>query len=372
MNKLSLLAMFKNEASIIEEWIEHYIREGVDHFYLIDNGSYDNYESKINKYKSKITLVKDPTRFEKKTQKILYNQHYLEKVKKETEWLIVCDIDEYFYLNDEMRLIDFLSEPPFPDAYWVPWRLFGTTHKNTPKSLVKFLLLRQKDPTGKIIGGHGKSIIRTEKLKELNVHSSDFTGKAKKIRVGFNDKLRINHYKLISEDYYKNNKCVRGGGESGHCHVYTMGRFHSDNNSFLEWKDKVLSNKLPREIYNKLPPVTKSMLSRPTAPSSPPPPPPPPPEPEPKIEVVMRKKHINENGQTVIYIDEGDAFKLPEGTNVLFAKYGASGNFVDVRDKIIIPNLGKSIKITNDTMKCNCDPCHGMKKWLTVVYTSKK
>ena len=127
MNKLSLLAMFKNEASIIEEWIEHYIREGVDHFYLIDNGSYDNYESKINKYKSKITLVKDPTRFEKKTQKILYNQHYLEKVKKETEWLIVCDIDEYFYLNDEMRLIDFLSEPPFPDAYWVPWRLFGTT-----------------------------------------------------------------------------------------------------------------------------------------------------------------------------------------------------------------------------------------------------
>ena len=79
MNKLSVLAMFKNEAPIIEEWIEHYIREGVEHFYLIDNGSSDNYESKINKYKTKITLVKDPRRFEKLTQSRLYNEHFLER-----------------------------------------------------------------------------------------------------------------------------------------------------------------------------------------------------------------------------------------------------------------------------------------------------
>ena len=31
--------MFKNESMIITEWIEHYLREGIDHFYLIDNGS---------------------------------------------------------------------------------------------------------------------------------------------------------------------------------------------------------------------------------------------------------------------------------------------------------------------------------------------
>lgn len=363
MNKLSILAMFKNEAPIIEEWIEHYIREGVEHFYLIDNGSSDNYESKINKYKTKITLVKDPRRFEKQTQSRLYNEHFLKIVKKETEWLIVCDIDEYFYLNDEMRLIDFLYEPPFSDTYWVPWRLFGTTHKQTPESLVKFLLLRQKDPVGEIIGGHGKSIFRTDKLIRLNVHGSDMIKGAKLCRVGFNDKLRINHYKLISEDYYKNNKCVRGGGESGPCHVYTMERFHSDNNSFLDWKDTVLSDKLPREIYNKLPPVTKSMLKPFTEPSQPPP--------EPKKEVVMRKKHVNEQGQDVIDIGEGDDFNLPVGTNVLFAKYGAAGNFVDVRDKIIIPNLGKVMKITNETMNCS-DPCQGIQKYLTVVYTSKK
>ena len=37
MYLLSVLCMFKNESTIIKEWFEHYISEGIDHFYLIDN-----------------------------------------------------------------------------------------------------------------------------------------------------------------------------------------------------------------------------------------------------------------------------------------------------------------------------------------------
>ena len=47
---LLLIAIFKNESNNIEEWIEHYINEGVDCFLLNDNGSTDNYEHKIQKY----------------------------------------------------------------------------------------------------------------------------------------------------------------------------------------------------------------------------------------------------------------------------------------------------------------------------------
>lgn len=39
---LSLLAIFKNEETSLSLWIEHYCWMGVDHFYLIDNGSTDN------------------------------------------------------------------------------------------------------------------------------------------------------------------------------------------------------------------------------------------------------------------------------------------------------------------------------------------
>ena len=75
MYLLSVLCMFKNESTIIKEWIQHYISEGIDHFYLIDNGSTDDYNSQIKDYTNLITLVVDPTRLPKGTQRTLYNKH---------------------------------------------------------------------------------------------------------------------------------------------------------------------------------------------------------------------------------------------------------------------------------------------------------
>ena len=39
--KLSVLAIFKNETMNLKIWIEHYLWQGVEHFYLIDNNSDD-------------------------------------------------------------------------------------------------------------------------------------------------------------------------------------------------------------------------------------------------------------------------------------------------------------------------------------------
>ena len=99
--KLSIISMFKNEATIIESWLQHYIDEGVEHFYLIDNGSTDNFKSRINRFMHKITLISDNTRFPAVNnigpQQYLQNKYFLDKVKKESEWVFICDIDEYLY-----------------------------------------------------------------------------------------------------------------------------------------------------------------------------------------------------------------------------------------------------------------------------------
>lgn len=242
MYKVSVLAMFKNEMSIIEEWILHYINEGIEHFYLIDNGSTDNYINIINKYKNKISLIKDPTRLQQNTQSVLYNKHYLKKIKEETEWIIICDIDEYFYINNNIKLIDYFNNNITHDILWVPWRLFGTKFKDTPKSLVKSLNIRKKDEI-KNSFGHGKSIVKTNKILMLNVHLCDMLDNYKFLKIKFDDSLRLNHYKLISENYYKNNKCIRGGGESGMVITYTMESFHKQNKTFLEIEDNILCNK---------------------------------------------------------------------------------------------------------------------------------
>jgi hypothetical protein len=39
--KLGMLCIIKNEEMIIKEWIKHYIWQGVQHFYIIDNESTD-------------------------------------------------------------------------------------------------------------------------------------------------------------------------------------------------------------------------------------------------------------------------------------------------------------------------------------------
>ena len=33
LNYLCLIACFKNESMIIEEWLKHYVNEGVNHFF---------------------------------------------------------------------------------------------------------------------------------------------------------------------------------------------------------------------------------------------------------------------------------------------------------------------------------------------------
>jgi hypothetical protein len=56
MYNLILCAVFKNESHILSEWIQHYLCRGVEHIYLINDYSTDNFLPIINKYSSKVTL----------------------------------------------------------------------------------------------------------------------------------------------------------------------------------------------------------------------------------------------------------------------------------------------------------------------------
>ena len=62
---LVVASMFKNENSVIKEWLDHNIAVGVEHFYLIDNGSTDGYANILHPYMHRglVTLVADPRRW---------------------------------------------------------------------------------------------------------------------------------------------------------------------------------------------------------------------------------------------------------------------------------------------------------------------
>lgn len=110
----------------MKEWIEFNQIVGIDHFYLYNNNSEDNYISVINPYVESglVTLIDWP-----------YNQKQLECYKaciaafaSETKWLGFIDIDEFVVPKSTDLIYDFLQ--PFEKkagAVNIYWKLFGTS-----------------------------------------------------------------------------------------------------------------------------------------------------------------------------------------------------------------------------------------------------
>jgi glycosyltransferase involved in cell wall biosynthesis len=262
MYSISVLAMFKNESSIIQEWLEHYLAEGVQHFYLIDNGTTDNTNYILSRYSQYITLIKDVKRMETGTQSFLMNTIYLHKIRKETEWVIICDVDEYIYARNEYNQItDVLKTIPRNiEKIWIPWKCFGSNgNKTQPINVMKSFTKRQSAISIKI--EHGKVICRSKHLikivsggnmVELTDHNAYylcdgqiFDNVKHADDIILNDQnLHLNHYMLMSEEYYKTIKCVRGGGETGHTtDKFTMPAFYKMDSTFNEIDDNELANK---------------------------------------------------------------------------------------------------------------------------------
>ena len=103
--KLAVGAIFKNESHGIKEWITHYLHHGVEHFYLINDSSTDNFMEVIKPYSDSnlITLfnVHEPYYFGR--QHKLYNKYILPFVN-ETKWLLMVDLDEYVWSQSNINL----------------------------------------------------------------------------------------------------------------------------------------------------------------------------------------------------------------------------------------------------------------------------
>lgn len=124
--KVSICAIFKNEALYLKEWIEYHKIVGVEHFYLYNNNSDDNYEEILKPYiaDGSVTFTQWP---QNQAQMQCYHnaiEHYF----SETEWLTFIDIDEFIVPNSTDDIYSFLKpfqkNRPVVIAYW---RMFGTS-----------------------------------------------------------------------------------------------------------------------------------------------------------------------------------------------------------------------------------------------------
>ena len=123
---VSVCAIFKNEASYLREWIMFNKIVGVDHFYLYNNNSNDNYFQVLKPFVDcgLVTLNEWP---QNQKQMECYVD-CIEKYRSETKWLGFIDIDEFIVPKSTNTIYDFLREYENTcGAVNIYWKLFGTS-----------------------------------------------------------------------------------------------------------------------------------------------------------------------------------------------------------------------------------------------------
>jgi hypothetical protein len=229
MYYLSILAIFKNESYILEEWLTHYINEGVEHFYLIDNGSTDNYQETISKFQDKITLFIDPKRF----SQIEHYNNYVLPHKDNSVWIMVVDLDEFVYARTFNKITDYLINlDDNIGSVSIPWKMFGSSGfieqpvsviQNFTSICTKRLLLNNSNMCV-------KSIIRTKYLIQFDIHISSIINCDSILSDGsiynnrpilydaneniYNSDLNLNHYAIQSLNWFRDIKITRGAADS--------------------------------------------------------------------------------------------------------------------------------------------------------------
>lgn len=212
-NKLVIVAIFKNEALCMKEWLTHYANQGVDHFYLIDNGSTDNWSELTDGFPVTVYTDNRPQR-----QVQHYNNYFLDTVKKEAEWVMVVDLDEFMYARKGFRTIpEYLqSLPAIIGQVSVQWLMFGSNgHKQQPSSIIQGFTKRFNYNNNSQKFYYHKSICRTKNLVSFHVH--EHSHRQQKIRLDVKSEaaaeaapLHLNHYAIQSLDFFEKIKMRRG------------------------------------------------------------------------------------------------------------------------------------------------------------------
>ena len=92
---LAVVAIFKNEAPYLKEWLNYHLLAGVEHFYLYNNDSSDNYKEVLAPYveKNLVTL----TEWSGKLMMYPAYNDAIDKYRFDCRYMAFIDLDEFVY-----------------------------------------------------------------------------------------------------------------------------------------------------------------------------------------------------------------------------------------------------------------------------------
>jgi len=196
----------------LEEWINHYIFHGVEHFYLVNDNSNDNYNEIINKYANYITLYDNDISTKEVGRQMQIYEKYFRAILNESKWFAILDLDEFLYSPREINLLKVIDIYDKFSQITVNFLHFGSNgHISQPSSVVESFVKRAHIFDTRAYFSY-KSIIKGSSLISFEIHFHYVSGEEIYLKYEENDvpDLVINHYCIQSQDFFMKIKATRG------------------------------------------------------------------------------------------------------------------------------------------------------------------
>jgi hypothetical protein len=227
--QVSICAIFQDEAPYLKEWIEFHRLLGVEHFYLYNHQSHDNYQEVLQPYILEgLVELSNKTSSAKalKAFNSLQCKSYTEclrRTKGMSKWVAFLDIDEFLFPLQEQSLQEILKDYEEFGGLGVNWLVFGPSHiwkiPNHQLLIETLTLCADQNFSG---NRYVKSVVRPERVSHFTnphqpVYKKGYQGVNcdKMPLLGMwgnylqNHKLRINHYWTRDGDYFYSQKIQR-------------------------------------------------------------------------------------------------------------------------------------------------------------------
>jgi hypothetical protein len=220
-HELAICAIFHNEDRFLKDWIEFHQAVGVEHFYLYNNQSTDNFREVLEPYieKGVIDLIDWEYSYDNFLQwQIVQCNSYndcLQKHKNESKWIAFLETYEFLYSPIQKDLKNVLKDYEKFDSIGVNCVYFGTSniYELDPNiSIIYQLIYRAPyDVTFPSV----KNIVRPISVKRfvnshfplmiaplhhINENKEEFYGPISKYHSI--NKLRINNYWIRDEKFF--------------------------------------------------------------------------------------------------------------------------------------------------------------------------
>lgn len=195
LNDLAFVAVFRDEAQYLDEWIRFHHAQGVSHFFLYNDDSRDNFDDVLAPWVANgtVTLLNAKGR----NQEAVYNNG-LKRARNRFKWLGFFDLDEFVFSPQGQLLTEVVKNYSSFAGVFVFWKLFGSGNlksqkksgvlesftsclksPNTPEEAKKQYdeFNGFREASGLFLTGNpiqGKSLVNLEKVKSMNIH---FPGK---------------------------------------------------------------------------------------------------------------------------------------------------------------------------------------------------